>query len=204
MTTVGYGDFYPITPLGRLVAVFASFTGIIIVALPITVIGSNFEKQFDKQDFLEELCEQVTYEDGTCDYGALMRKFRELDRQGHLLIAMPADEEALMKMVLEYDVGGKGRLEQEDWASLIMDTVCEAHEFTAVTVNKVVIDMSNLQADAKGLADDFHAYQRETDHQYDQLKAMLFGDEPLPPLQPLPTAEVADQKLVHLQVAQTM
>ena len=49
MTTVGYGDISPITPLGRLVAVFAMFSGIIIVALPITVIGANFEKQFEKQ-----------------------------------------------------------------------------------------------------------------------------------------------------------
>jgi len=205
MTTVGYGDFYPITPLGRLVAVFASFTGIIIVALPITVIGSNFEKQFDKQDFLEELCEQVTYEDGTCDYGALLKKFRVLDQQGHLLIPMPADEEAMKKMVLEYDVGGQGVLEEADWASLIMDTVCEAHEFTAVTVNKVVIDMSNLQADAKGLADEFHAYQRETDHQYEQLKAMLFGEEEPPALQPAPPAGGGEQqKLVHLQASQAL
>ena len=39
MTTVGYGDFYPVTPIGKLVAVFTMLTGIIILALPITVIG---------------------------------------------------------------------------------------------------------------------------------------------------------------------
>merc|ERR1719409_2488747 len=68
MTTVGYGDITPITPLGRFVAVFAMFTGIIIVALPITVIGANFEKQFEKQFFTDELVSQVTLEDGTVDY----------------------------------------------------------------------------------------------------------------------------------------
>ena len=31
VTTVGYGDITPITPLGRLVAVFTMFSGIIIV-----------------------------------------------------------------------------------------------------------------------------------------------------------------------------
>lgn len=40
MTTVGYGDFYPVTPIGKLVAVFTMLTGIIILALPITVIGT--------------------------------------------------------------------------------------------------------------------------------------------------------------------
>ena len=35
--------------MGRFIAVFTMFSGIIIVALPITVIGANFEKQFEKQ-----------------------------------------------------------------------------------------------------------------------------------------------------------
>jgi len=201
MTTVGYGDYYPITPLGRLVAVFASFTGIIIVALPITVIGSNFEKQFDKQDFLEDLIDRVTNEDGTCDYHKLMVFFRELEQRGNLLIRVPPNEEALKKLVLEYDVGGKERLEQEDWASLIMDCVCEAHEFTAVTVNKVVVDMANLKNDAAMLANEFDAYRQETDHQYEQLRALMFGEEPPAPLKPSPRQEMASLKMVHLQRA---
>ena len=44
MTTVGYGDCYPITLLGKIVAVIAMVGGVIVLALPITVLGSNFAK----------------------------------------------------------------------------------------------------------------------------------------------------------------
>ena len=43
MTTVGYGDCFPITTLGKLVGAFAQISGVIVLALPITVLGSNFQ-----------------------------------------------------------------------------------------------------------------------------------------------------------------
>jgi len=43
MTTVGYGDQYPITPLGKLVGCFTMLTGVLILAFPISVIGQNFQ-----------------------------------------------------------------------------------------------------------------------------------------------------------------
>ena len=177
MTTVGYGDIAPITPLGRFVAVFTMFSGIIIVALPITVIGANFEKQFEKQFFSEELVAQVTKEDGTVDYAKLLDLFRQLDQRGNLLVPIPASEDALRELVLEYDVQRKGRLDQEDWASLIMDTVCEAHEFTAVTINKVVVDMHNLKTEIGSLRDEVNEYRQTADDQYRYLKAALLGEE---------------------------
>ena len=55
MTTVGYGDGYPMTSEGRTLAVFAMLGGILIIAMPITVIGDNFSKAYDSQSFEEEL-----------------------------------------------------------------------------------------------------------------------------------------------------
>ncbi|MED5434233.1 MAG: potassium channel family protein, partial [Candidatus Neomarinimicrobiota bacterium] len=45
MTTVGYGDFSPETPEGRLFAVFIMFTGITLVSLLTASISSIFVAQ---------------------------------------------------------------------------------------------------------------------------------------------------------------
>merc|ERR1711865_1321186 len=47
MTTVGYGDCSPLSPLGKVFAVVAMLSGVLILALPITVIGSNFAKMVE-------------------------------------------------------------------------------------------------------------------------------------------------------------
>lgn len=41
-TTVGYGDIYPITPLGRLLSSIISLIGIAMIAIPTGIISSAF------------------------------------------------------------------------------------------------------------------------------------------------------------------
>lgn len=47
-TTVGYGDLFPTSVGGRIVAVFCMYYGVLLMALPITVIGNNFTKEYDR------------------------------------------------------------------------------------------------------------------------------------------------------------
>ena len=45
LTTVGYGDVYPITLLGKICASFIALIGIGIVALPAGIIAANFTNE---------------------------------------------------------------------------------------------------------------------------------------------------------------
>ena len=45
LTTVGYGDIYPITTIGRVVTMFSSFFGIAIVALPAGIITAGYMEE---------------------------------------------------------------------------------------------------------------------------------------------------------------
>jgi len=54
MMTVGYGDLYPLTLVGKLVAVVAMLCSIVILALPISVIGANFSRAWMERKELDE------------------------------------------------------------------------------------------------------------------------------------------------------
>merc|ERR1719436_287554 len=46
MCTVGYGDVYPLTDLGRICGIFLVFTGFVVMSIVIVIIGGNFEKHY--------------------------------------------------------------------------------------------------------------------------------------------------------------
>lgn len=48
MLTIGYGDIYPLTTLGKFMAVVISFLGVGVVAIPTGIISAGFVEQYNK------------------------------------------------------------------------------------------------------------------------------------------------------------
>ena len=54
MTTVGYGDIYPTTIGGRILATVCALSGLILMALPINILGTNFSNEYSRYKELEK------------------------------------------------------------------------------------------------------------------------------------------------------
>ncbi len=50
LTTVGYGDIYPITTIGRIITMVSSVFGIAIVALPAGIITAGMMEEINKTE----------------------------------------------------------------------------------------------------------------------------------------------------------
>jgi voltage-gated potassium channel len=50
--TIGYGDVVPITNLGKIVASFTIFAGLIMIALPVGIVATAFSEQIHRRDFI--------------------------------------------------------------------------------------------------------------------------------------------------------
>lgn len=52
LTTVGYGDVVPVTPLGKVVAALTAIAGLVMLALPVGIIASAFSREIHRRDFV--------------------------------------------------------------------------------------------------------------------------------------------------------
>ena len=56
LTTVGYGDVYPITPFGRFVGAIVAITGVGMFALPAGILASGFSREMGKREEEPAVC----------------------------------------------------------------------------------------------------------------------------------------------------
>jgi voltage-gated potassium channel len=52
LTTVGYGDVAPVTPLGKLWSMMTMLFGLCVLALPVAIISSGFAQEVGRRDFV--------------------------------------------------------------------------------------------------------------------------------------------------------
>ena len=55
ITTVGYGDISPVTPLGKFLSVILMLCGYSIIAVPTGIVTSEMRKKWPKLDFATDV-----------------------------------------------------------------------------------------------------------------------------------------------------
>ena len=64
LTTVGYGDISPITPLGKLISALTAILGVSTIAILTGVVSSSFANQVARRRVIFEQEVDKAYEDG--------------------------------------------------------------------------------------------------------------------------------------------
>ena len=59
LLTVGYGDIYPVTTLGKAMAIIIGFLGVGVVAIPTGIISAGFVEQYTKIKTISSYAEEV-------------------------------------------------------------------------------------------------------------------------------------------------
>ena len=75
LTTVGYGDIYPITVMGRILGAFIALSGIAALAIPTGIITAGLTERLDHQAHVEKELDRQRQVDAEHD--------DELARQRH-------------------------------------------------------------------------------------------------------------------------
>ena len=147
MTTVGYGDCYPITSGGKTVAVITMLSGVLILALPITVIGSNFAKMvemFEEDNAAYTLTDNDG--DGLVDEFELREFIVKKRKEGVLLKNVDVRPATLMA---KYDPQGNGTLSKQEFSALQRDIIdhSSSDPFAALheTSEKLVENAANFE-----------------------------------------------------------
>jgi len=140
MTTVGYGDCTPLSQLGKVFAVVAMLSGVLILALPITVIGSNFAKMVEMFEDDAAMYSMTDMDgDGLVDEMELREFLTKKRKEGVLRKDIDVKVSTLME---KYDPQGNGTLTMPEFLELqrevidqtVLDPAQEVHDMhTKVT-----------------------------------------------------------------------
>lgn len=98
LLTVGYGDIYPITITGKIIAIIISFLGVCAVAIPTGIISAGFVEQINKAqidpDALNVHTNTVIID---IDSKWLDKTIAEIEQESHLQVAVLKRDDVLIK-----------------------------------------------------------------------------------------------------------
>ena len=92
LTTVGYGDVYPITPAGQAIGAFTALMGVCAVALLTGIVASAFSSQMNRRNELfkaqinEALSDGIITEDERVHIEALRKRFNIPEEHAHSVL----------------------------------------------------------------------------------------------------------------------
>lgn len=124
MTTVGYGDMVPMTTLGMTLGCFVMLCGVLLLALPITVIGANFAKALrDAQVLVMEqaLRDADSDESGVVTIEEMECVLKKLARHGGGKEMMLGRGGTIQNLLEKYDADGSGSFNSAEMERIMND-----------------------------------------------------------------------------------
>lgn len=120
ITTVGYGDAVPQSTAGKVIAAIAMIAGIIVIALPISVLGNNFTKLMQQYADESIIITQADLDgSGFVDLDEVARWLETMRKAGKIRDERLTAEE----LIKRYDKGGKVGLERREFLKMCRETV---------------------------------------------------------------------------------
>ena len=170
LSTIGYGDIYPVTVLGKMLAIAISILGMSIVAIPTGIITAGFMEAAGSEAMEEAMGERTVS-------GPQTRRIFDITRQGTTVVA-PAryfkDGDTVEQLSLDRFVGRcivttqKGPVTPEMISAVLSSSTssaarrvllrgeCSLLKETAVYLNEMGVLLAGTQGGSIGEADVFY------------------------------------------------
>jgi len=132
MTTVGYGDIYPNSTIGKLLNIVAMYFGVLFLSMPLAILGNNFCNVWmdrDRVTIIARMREALLQGGSTKD--SVQKAFMKIDLDGsgsinfkEFVVAIKTlnidmNIKALQKLWRSIDSDGSGEIMVEEFAELV-------------------------------------------------------------------------------------